>query len=67
MTIDAFVHEGYPAHDVFLNREILIIENLTQLRQLPNQFIFLALPLKIKGGSASPIRAVALVARGTVD
>nr|WP_195761704.1 cyclase family protein [Pantoea sp. 201603H] len=61
MTIDAFVHEGYPAHDVFLNRNILIIENLTQLRELPNQFIFLAMPLKIKGGSASPIRAVALI------
>jgi len=63
MTIDAFVHDGYPAHDVFLNSNILIIENLTQLRQLPNQFIFLALPLKIKKGSASPIRAVAFVER----
>jgi len=61
MTIDAFVHDGYPAHDVFLHREILIIENLTQLDKLPNEFVFLALPLKIKGGSASPIRALALV------
>lgn len=61
MTIDAFVHDGYPAHDVFLNNEVLIIENLTNLQQLPAQFIFMALPLKIKHGSASPIRAIALL------
>lgn len=60
MTVDAFVHENYPAHDVFLSRDILIIENLTNLDKLPPCFSFIALPLKIANGSASPIRALAL-------
>ncbi len=60
MTVDAFVHDNYPAHDVFLHRDILIIENLNNVDRLPDNFIFIALPLKIAHGSASPIRAIAL-------
>ena len=40
---------------------MLILENLCNLDQLPDTFIFLALPLKIRDGSGSPLRAVALV------
>lgn len=50
-----------PIHPVVLEKQVLIIENLTNLELLPDFFLFLALPLKIKGGSGSPIRAVALV------
>jgi kynurenine formamidase len=50
-----------PIHPVVLEKQVLIIENLTNLDQLPNFFLFVALPLKIKGGSGSPIRAVAIV------
>ena len=50
-----------PIHPVVLEKQVLIIENLTNLEQLPDFFLFLALPLKIRGGSGSPIRAVALV------
>lgn len=50
-----------PLHPVVLEKQVLIIENLTNLEQLPEFFIFIALPLKIRGGSGSPIRAVALV------
>jgi len=52
---------GKPIHPVVLEKQVLIIENLTRLDQLPDFFLFLALPLKIRGGSGSPIRAVALV------
>jgi kynurenine formamidase len=52
---------GKPIHPVVLEKQVLIIENLTNLEQLPDFFLFLALPLKIRGGSGSPIRAVALV------
>ena len=41
-----------------------IIENLKNLELLPPFVLFVALPLKIKGGSGSPIRAVAYVPRG---
>jgi len=53
--------EKNPIHPVVLGKQILIIENLCNLDRLPDFFIFLALPLKIKAGSGSPIRAVALV------
>jgi kynurenine formamidase len=50
-----------PIHPVVLERQVLIIENLCNLDQLPDFFLFLAFPLKIRAGSGSPIRAVALV------
>jgi arylformamidase len=48
-------------HPVILEQQILIIENLTNLSELPEIFTFLAFPLKIRKGSGSPIRAVALI------
>ncbi len=50
-----------PIHPVVLEKQVLIVENLTNLDQLPDFFLFLAMPLKIRGGSGSPIRAVAVV------
>ncbi len=50
-----------PIHTVVLEKQMLIVENLCNLDQLPDFFIFLAFPLKIREGSGSPIRAVALV------
>ena len=50
-----------PIHPVVLEKQVLIIENLCNLGQLPAVFLFLALPLKIRDGSGSPIRAVALI------
>jgi len=50
-----------PIHPLLLENQILIIENLANLDALPSFFVFLALPLKIRGGSGSPIRAVALL------
>jgi kynurenine formamidase len=50
-----------PVHPLVLQKQVLIIENLCNLELLPDFFLFLALPLKIRGGSASPIRAVAVV------
>jgi kynurenine formamidase len=50
-----------PIHPLVLEKQVLIIENLCNLDQLPDFFLFLALPLKIREGSGSPVRAVALV------
>jgi kynurenine formamidase len=49
-----------PIHPVVLEKNLLIIENLTNLGELPDFFLFLAFPLKIRAGSGSPIRAVAI-------
>ncbi len=50
-----------PIHPLVLEKQVLIIENLTNLERLPDFFLFAALPLKIAGGSGSPIRAVAIL------
>ena len=43
------------------NVEIVIVESLTKLDLLPEQFTFMGFPLNIKGRDGAPIRAVALV------
>jgi arylformamidase len=48
-------------HAILLSRGILLLECLANLEKLPNACYFLAFPLKIQGGSGSPIRAVGLV------
>jgi len=49
-------------HNILLNANVLIIESLCHLEQLPEKgFLFIALPLNIKGGSGSPVRACAFV------
>jgi kynurenine formamidase len=53
--------DDHPAHPLLLEKEVLIIENLTRLDELPDFFLFVALPLKIRQGSGSPVRAIALV------
>jgi arylformamidase len=63
---DQAVKDGVPdksfAHDEFMlphNRPL--IESLANLDRLPPRCFFMALPLKIRGGSGSPLRAAALV------
>jgi arylformamidase len=52
----------FPIHTILLERDIVIIENLTNLRALPdNEFVFCCFPLKIEKADGSPVRAVALV------
>jgi kynurenine formamidase len=55
-------------HVNFLCREaagkepVLIIENLANLEQVPvSRFLFVGLPLPIRHGTGSPIRAVAVI------
>ncbi|MBF0530043.1 MAG: cyclase family protein [Deltaproteobacteria bacterium] len=47
-----------PIHNIFLSRQIVIVENLTNLGALPQTFIFSCLPLKIHQGDGSPVRAI---------
>jgi len=51
-----------PVHLALLGRGILIIEELGNLEQLPvSRFQFVGLPLKVRGATGSPIRAVAIL------
>jgi kynurenine formamidase len=61
LALDVYGDLNFPAHYVLLGKKTLIIENLNNLDLLPPLSYFMALPLNIKGGSGSPIRAVSLV------
>jgi len=63
LSVDAAGSEENPAHHALLGNEVYVVENLRNLHRLPPFCLFLALPLKIRGGSGSPVRAVALVPR----
>jgi kynurenine formamidase len=50
-----------PAHTLLLRAGILIVENLTGLNDLAGEmFTFVAVPAKIAGAAAFPVRAFAL-------
>lgn len=52
----------YPGHIVCKERSILNTENLANLDKVAGKrFIYAGLPLKIRGGTGSPIRAVAVL------
>lgn len=52
----------YPGHIVCVEKRILNTENLANLDKVAGKrFIFCGLPLRIRGGTGSPIRAVAIL------
>lgn len=53
---------GQIAHDICAPAGMINLENLANLRSLPSiGFTLMALPLKLEGTEASPVRAVAMV------
>jgi kynurenine formamidase len=48
-------------HKSLLGAGVIVIEGLTNLAQLPGEFVLSAFPLKLKGRDGAPIRAVAMV------
>jgi arylformamidase len=55
------LQKSYGHEDHWLPNGIFILENLFNLEHLPGRVYFLALPLKIRGGSGSPLRPMALI------
>jgi kynurenine formamidase len=60
---EVFGAPGDPVHHILLERGIVVFENLANLEVLPPRCYLMALPLPIRGGSGSPVRAVAMVHR----
>ncbi len=56
-------HEPFPAHKTLLPNNIVIYENLTNLDKVKDAagFMVYGFPLKIKKGSASPVRVIAVL------
>ncbi len=62
--VDAPSPDGppFPAHKKLLPKGVAIYENLTNLHLLiGRKFLFVGLPLKLVGATATPVRAVAIV------
>lgn len=52
----------FPAHLVLLDNQVVILENLTNLDAISTpRFQLVALPLKLTGREASPVRAIAIL------
>lgn len=52
---------SYGHKEYWLPKEIFIMEMIANMDQLPTRSYFMAIPLKIKNGSGSPIRPFAIV------
>jgi arylformamidase len=62
ISIDRTDTDTYPIHRIFLKKEIIIVENLTNLAKLLGfDFTFFCFPLKIQDADGSPVRATALI------
>lgn len=62
ISLDPVEDMNLPNHKIVLAKEILIIENMTNMDSLPDEeFMFQCFPLKIEKADGSPVRAVALV------
>ncbi len=61
LALDPFGSEIYPSHQILLGNEVPIIENLRNLKTIPVFSYVIGLANKMKDGSGSPIRIIALV------
>jgi arylformamidase len=62
--IDDVADKSRPAHTILLGKDILIIEHMCNLRELPEKgYTFTAVPQKIRGVGSFPVRAFATISR----
>lgn len=56
------IPDPYPAHQVCRDRKVLATENLLiPVELVGKRFTYIGLPLKLRGGTGSPIRAIAVL------
>ena len=58
ITIEKYSDKAVPTHRKILGNGILILEGLNLHEVPPGSYTLMCLPLRIKGGEASPVRAV---------
>jgi kynurenine formamidase len=62
LSVDADKALGDPAHNALLSNRVAVVENLRNLEKLHDKrAFFVVLPLLIRGGSASPVRPIAII------
>ncbi|MCB9839110.1 MAG: cyclase family protein [Phycisphaeraceae bacterium] len=57
-SVDVLGSDGFPAHDAVARRDMAILEGLILTGVAPGRYELIALPLKLEGFDASPVRAV---------
>ena len=63
LSIDPGNSKDFPVHRLVLGAEVFQLENLADLKDLPEAGAFLiAAPIKLEGGSGGPVRVFGLVA-----
>ncbi len=60
VSVDRYGDEHYPVHERLSRAGILILEGIDLALVPPGKYTLIALPLKIRGGEASPVRAILL-------
>lgn len=60
ISVDHMENSDFTIHHILLKKDFVLIENLRNLGSLETGDILSVLPLKIKDGDGSPIRAVAM-------
>jgi arylformamidase len=61
-SIDSGLESKFPVHQILLKNDVLIIENICNLTQIDKKILkLIAIPLKLRGATGSPIRALAII------
>ena len=61
-SIDLGTDFKFPVHHIFAKKGMLIVENLANLEKIKSsKFRLVVLPLKLKGATGSPVRAIAFI------
>lgn len=61
LSVDSYDSTDFAIHHILFEGGKLIVENLINLDKLPQEFLFIAAPLKYNDADGSPIRAMAIV------
>lgn len=60
-SVDIGKDSKFPVHHILLKGGVLILENLCNLDKIPKSYVkLIVLPLKLKGATGSPVRAVVI-------
>lgn len=62
ISIDSIEAGDFKIHEILMNRDLVIIENLNNLNSIEDDmFTFIAMPLKYREADGAPVRAVAIL------
>ncbi|MGL5329792.1 MAG: cyclase family protein, partial [Peptostreptococcaceae bacterium] len=60
LSVDSYDSSDFDIHKILFKGNKLIVENLTNLKDVADEFLFVATPLKFNNADGSPVRAIAI-------